>query len=192
MTKQRPAVSLVELLASIAVMGIIVLIVINLYISSGQFVGAEQLRIDVGLNASRALATVDETLREGRAVLASTNYGGDTYTTSDTTLVLTTPSLLVSGSLSSSEVDTIILDLDSSNPDDQVIRRIVAAVGAGSTRTTGVTGAMTGVQDLYFRYTTDVPTDTTVVTATITTVKTVNTKPFTTAIILNATLRNHP
>lgn len=190
--KSSDGVTLVELLVAIGIMSIIVLIVVNLFISSGRFSSAEQLRIDVSENASRVLAGLDETLREGRAVITSATYNSITYTTGDTTVVLTTPSLLADGSLSLSNVDTIIVYRDTTDPNAITLRRIIAAVGVGSTRTTGISTIVQGVKDVYFRYTTDTPTEATVVSATITTEKVVNTRPFTAAMILNATLRNHP
>lgn len=190
--KSSDGVTLVELLVGIGIMSIIVLIVVNLFISSGRFSSAEQLRIDVSEKAARVLSGLDETLREARAVITSANYSSVTYTTGDTTVVLTTPSLLADGSLSLSDTDTVIVYRDTSDPDNIALRRIIAALGTGSTRTTGSTTLVQGVKDVYFRYTTDVPTETTVVSATVTTETSVNNRPFTAAMILNATLRNHP
>lgn len=188
---KRPGLSLTELLVSITIMSIIILIVSNIYIGSGRFVTAEQSRIDVGENASRALSTLDAVLRTGKAILASTIYSGTTYTTGDQTLVFTSPSLLSDGTLSLTDDDTFIVYLDSTDPAHQRIRLITAGLGASSTRTTGTIDLVQGVQDLYFRYTTDDVTGSTTVAVTITTQTTINKLPFTKALILNVTFRNH-
>lgn len=190
--KRRPGLSLVELLVSISVMLLLILIISNVFIGSSRFFTAEQLRIDVGGNASRALTTVDAILRQGKNILSSAVYNTVTYTTGDTVVVLTEPSLLADGTASLTQVDTLILYLDTSDPQNGILRLITAAVGSDSTRQVGSRDLVQGVEDIYFRYVTDTPTDSTIVTATITTQTTVNQRPFTTATIFNATLRNHP
>lgn len=174
------------------VMAIVILIVMNLFVGSGRFVTAEQVRIDVSEKSSRLLAGLDETLREGRAVLASATYNSVTYTTGDDVVVLSTPSLMADGSLSLSETDTVIVHVNTNDPQNKTIDRIISATGVGSTRTTGAISIVQNIKDVYFRYHSDTPTLSTVVTATVTVTGTANNRPFTTAMILNATLRNHP
>ena len=188
---RRPGLTLVELLVSIFAMGLIFLIVTNIYIGTGRFTSAEQTQIDVGTSASRTLSTFDRTLREASDVLTSVVYSGTTYTSGDTTLVITTPSTLSDGTLSLFAADTEVLYLDTSVANNYQIKLITAALGTGSTRTTGVTTITDGVQDLFFRYNTDDITAASQVTATVRFTKTNGGRTYSNISILNATLRNH-
>ncbi len=183
----RRGVTLPELLVNMFVFVLLGGVIASIYLSSGRFTGNEQLRIDVDVSANRVLTVMDQTLRQGKAVLAQyPTSGSPTYTTGDTALVLALPSTLVNGTLSATDEDAAVFYLDNGE------LKLMLDAHANSTRTDQTRTITTNVRDLYFRYNTTSPTSATAVTATITTEKTVLSRPYTQASILNVTFRNHP
>jgi len=169
-----------------SIMTIIILVVVNIFVGTIHFNRDEQSRIDVGDAASRTFSTLDESLRQGKSILTSSAINGTTYTTGDQTVVLTWPSL-VAGSPSASVTDTVVITYNAAQ------QRLVQYISPDATSSRGPSTAIltTNVTDLYFRYTSDNPTASTTVAATIVTGATVNGQPFKQTAILNATLRNH-
>ena len=184
--KQRPAYTLIEEMITLFTIAALMIVMVNMFITANRFSTDEEQRIQVGETAARALATLDNTLLEGRLVVASGVVSGTTYTTSDTVLVLNLPSL-VSG-LPTSGNDVVVIQRNSST---NSLEQLTAPAG-GSSRTAGTVVLATGVNDLYFRYTTDDPTSSTSVTVLVSSTKTANKLPFTRTTLLNETLRNHP
>lgn len=162
------------------------LVVVNVFISAKNFYADEEQRIQVGETAARALATLDDTLREGRLIVASGTVGGTTYTTDDDTLVLALPSIV--GGVLTTANDTVVITRNTATN----ILEELTAVSAGSTRPAGSKQLASGVNDVYFRYTTDDPVSSTAVTVVVSSTKTANQRPFTRTILLYETLRNHP
>jgi len=78
--KSGAGFTLFELLITISIMGIIVIVIGTLFISTGQFNIDEQVRIDVGEDASRVLGPLDQALREGEQIQTSAIISGTTYT----------------------------------------------------------------------------------------------------------------
>ncbi len=193
MSRRRSGLTLTEQLISLAILGIVVVVAVNLFISSARFSADEQARIDVGAAASRIFSNLDETLRQGRQVLASAVIDGTTYTTGDTTLVLALPAI-VGGTLTADN-DTVVVRLDATT---SMLQQIVSpyvdpAPGnpGSSTRSGGTVQLTGGVSDVYFRYPTDDPTTAEAVTVTVTARQTVMGRPFSQRAIIYATLRNH-
>lgn len=184
--KQRLGFTLLEQVVSILVIVSMTLVVVTIFISANNFSTDEQQRILVGETAARALATFDDTLREGRLILTSGVVGGTTYTTSDSVLVLALPSI-VNGQPTSGN-DTVVIARDSST---NVLEQRTEPSGTSS-RLAGTIQLATGVNDVYFRYTTDDPASSTAVTVLVSSTKTANKQDFTRTTILYETLRNHP
>lgn len=182
----RAGSTLVELIISMVILAGMTLVVVNIFIAANNFSNDEQQRIQVGETAARALATLDDTLREGRLIMASGVVDGTTYTTDDTTLVLALPSIV--GGVLTAANDTVVI---MRNPATNTLEELTAT-SAGSTRTAGSKQLAAGVNDIYFRYTTDDPTSSTAVTVIVSSTRTVNKRPFTRTILLYETLRNHP
>jgi type II secretory pathway pseudopilin PulG len=178
--------TLIETIISVIVIAGMTLVVVNIFISANTFFADEQQRIQVGETAARALATLDDTLREGRLILASGVVDGITHPTNDTTLVLALPSVV--GGVLTSANDTVVI---TRNTATNILEELTAP-SAGSTRPAGSKQLATGVNDVYFRYTTDDPASSTAVTVVVSSTKTVNKRPFTKTILLYETLRNHP
>lgn len=185
MTQHR-GITLIEQVISIVIIAGLTLIVINIFIAASNFNTDEEQRIQVGETAARALATLDDTLREGRLIVASGVVSGTTYTTDDATLVLALPSLV--GGVLTAGNDTVVI---TRNPATNTLEELTAP-GASSTRPAGSKQLATGVNDVYFRYTTDDPTSSTAVTVIVSSTKTANKRPFTRTTLLYETLRNHP
>lgn len=182
----RPGITLVEQMVSLLVLAGIALIVATMFITANNFGADEQARLQVGETAARALATLDDTLREGRLVLASGMVDGTTYVTSDTTLVLALPSIENDQPTSANDVVVI-----RRNPATNELQQLTAPSGS-STRTSGTIQLATSVNDVYFRYTTDDPTSSTAVTVLVSSTRTVSQRPYTRTTIVYETLRNHP
>lgn len=182
----RHGFTLIELLISLSIITGMMLIVINIFIAANNFSADEQRRIQVGETAARVLATLDDTLREGRQIMASGVVGGVTYTTDDATLVLALPSVV--GGLLTAANDTVVI---TRNPATDIVEQHIAP-NTGSSRPAGTIQLATGVNDIYFRYTADDPASSTAVTVIISSTKTANKRPFTKTTLLYETLRNHP
>lgn len=182
----RRAVTLVELLVSIGILGIIVIVVGNLFIAAGRYAAAEQSRIDVSEGVSRVFSTLDRTVRQGKAILASS--GADT--TSGTTMVFSLPSIDASNNLSATLIDTVVISVDSSDPNNKKLRMTITP-DATSTRPAVDQTIVDHVQDVYFRYTSDTPRLATGVTMTVAVTRTILNRSFTQINIINLILRNH-
>jgi type II secretory pathway pseudopilin PulG len=184
--KSRAGSTLIEVIISMVILAGMTLVVVNIFIAANNFSNDEQQRIQVGETAARALATLDDTLREGRLIIASGIVDGTTYTTNDTTLVLALPSIV--GGVLTAANDTVVI---TRNPVTNILEELTAP-SAGSSRQAGSKQLAAGVNDIYFRYTTDDPASSTAVTVIVSSTKTVNKRPFTRTIMLYETLRNHP
>lgn len=178
--------TLIETIISVIVLAGMTLVVVNIFLAANTFFADELQRIQVGETAARALATLDDTLREGRLIVANGVVDGTTYTTNDTTLVLALPSIV--GGVLTSANDTVVITRNTSTN----ILEELTAPSAGSARVAGSKQLATGVNDVYFRYTTDDPTSSTAVTVIVSSTRTVNKRPFARTILLYETLRNHP
>lgn len=185
--RDERGVTLPELIVSMFVFVLLGGVIVSIYLSSGRLTSNEQLRIDVDVSANRVLTVMDQTLRQGKAVLAQyPTSGSPTYTTGDSTLALSLPSILSNGTLSSTDEDSAVFYLDNGE------LKLLIDAHANSTRTDQTRTVTSNVRDAFFRYNATTLTSATAVTATITTQKTVLGKPYTQASILNITLRNHP
>lgn len=185
MTK-RPGISLIEQIVTIVIMTGMVIVMVNILISTINFQTEESGRIVVGESAARILATLDDTLREGRVIAATATVNGDTYTTGDDTLVVHLPSVM--GGVLTNNVDTVVVRR---NPATRVLEQLLDP-DPSSDRLAGTTQLATDVNDVYFRYTSDDPTTSTTVTVVMTTDQTTHGKTFSRTTLLNETLRNHP
>lgn len=184
--KRRPAFTLVEQVVSLFVLASLMLIVVTIFLTANNFSRDEEQRLQVGETAARVLATLDDTVLEGRLILASGVVNSTTYTTNDSTLVLALPSI-VNGLPTSANDIVVIRRNTSTNTLEQL-----TAPHASSSRSAGTLQLASGVTDLYFRYTTDDPSSSTAVTTLVSSTKTANKKDFTRTTILYETLRNHP
>ncbi len=179
-------ITLLELIVSISIMSLVILVVVNIFIGTSRFNTDEQSRILVGDEATRVFSTLDQTLRQGKAIVASAIINGTTYTTNGTTVVLTLPSI-VAGSPSPTQTDIAVVRWDSSSEQIQLI----TAPDPSSSRAAGTAILTDGVSDIYFRYTSDDPTVSTTVEATIITSAPVNNSSFRQTAVLYVPLRNH-
>jgi len=195
---KRHALTLTELLITIGILGIVGLIVLQIFISTGQFYSDEQLRIDVGENADRLLGNLDAILRQGKTILPSASYQSVVYTTNETNVVFNIPTLMSDQTLSLVNNDTIILHLDSSEPTNLNIKQIIipytnlSQPELSSIRPAGEKVVTSGIKDIYFRYTSDDPTLSRTITVTATAAKTVRGRTFSQAVVSYITLRNAP
>lgn len=178
--------TLLEQLVSISILGGLALIVGTIFISANNFTNDEQQRIQVGETAARVLDTLDDTLREGRSVLVSGVVNSVTYTTSDSVLVLALPSII--GGQPTADDDIVVVIRD---PVTNTLQQLTEP-DTTSARAAGTIQLATGVNDVYFRYTTNDPNLSTAVTALISSTRTANKRDFTRTILLYETLRNHP
>lgn len=189
----RPAITLIEMLVSLAIMAIELVVIVNIFIASGNFIRDEQTRIDVGTSASRIFGNLDQVIRSGHEVIPSATIGGTTYTTSDTVLVLALPSLV--GGQNVGTDDHVVIRREASTQQLlEIVDPFVDGVNPAnnSTRSGGTFELTTGVKDIFFRYTTDDPALSKSLTVTLTTEQLVLGRAFTQYAIINATLRNHP
>lgn len=184
--KSGAGFTLLEQMVSLIVLAGMSLIVVTIFISANNFSNDEQQRIQVGETAARVLASLDDTLREGRLILTSGVVNGTTYTTSDTTLVMALPSLV--NGLPTAANDTVVVRR---NTTTNTLEQLTAP-DATSTRAAGTIQLAIGVNDVYFRYTADDPASSTAITVLVSSTKTANKRAFTRTTILYETLRNHP
>lgn len=196
----RPGITLPELLVGIFVLGLIVVVIGNLYIGSSQFNRDEQLRIDVGENAARVFANIDPFLRQAKQVLANATINSTLYTTSTDTIVFSLPSI-INGTPSQTYTDTGVITPDTSIATIQRLRLIVvpydddsdpANDATDSTRSAQDRIVVEHMQDIYLRYNTPIATDATGVTITVNIKKTINQKSYVRSNVLYATFRNRP
>ncbi len=187
---RRPGITLVELMISIAVLGLIVVVVSNLFVSTNQFTRNEQSRIDVGENVVRVFSAMDEAMRQTKNVLASATINGTAYASDSDTFVFSLPSI-EGGELASFDIDSGVITLDTSVTGNPRLRLIIEP-NALSSRTAVDQIVAEHVKDVYFRYTTAVPADATAATATVVIEKDLNNRAFARTNILYATFRNHP
>ncbi len=187
----RPGTTLPELLVSIFVIGLIVVVVGNLFVGSSRFSREEQFRIDVGENAARVLSTMDETLRQAKNILVSATVSGTNYSTGTDTLVFTLPSIQPDGQLSATAIDTAAIVLDPSVAGNT---RLLLKLDpdASSTRPAADRPLVEHIKDVYFRYTTPTPSNATAVSVIVMTGQIINNLEYTRANILSIVLRNHP
>ncbi len=189
--KFHRGLTLIELLVTISILGLIVVVVGNLFISSTRLGNDEQIRIDVGESTSRVLGPLDEILRQGKEVLPTAVIDGTTYTSSATVLVFSLPSLDSAGSTISGTSDTAVIFLDSSNADNPTIHLIVSPA-SGTFRPGQDSTVIDRAKDLYIRYTSDGIASAQAATLTIQISKDIQTKTFTRTNVLYAVFRNHP
>lgn len=189
--RNRPGFTLFELLITISIMGIVVIVVSSLFISTNQFNRDEQLRIDVGEDASRVLGPLDRVLREGMQIMASADIGGTTYTTGTSTVVFSLPSIDETGATITGTSDTAVITLDASIATNPGIRLLISPA-ANTYRPSQNSITVDHVKDFYLRYTTDTPTASTTVSAMVQVTKTVRGRAFTRTNILYVVLHNHP
>lgn len=182
----RRGSTLIELIYSIVIFAGLMLIVMNIFYSVKDFSTDEEHRLVVGETAARALSTFDDTIRQGRLIIANSTINGETYTTGDSTVVFTVPSL-VSG-IPTAASDTIVITRNTTT--NELIE--ITAPNSNSERTAGTRQLSTNVSDVYFRYTTDDPTSSTAITVIITATQTANHGPYSRTSIVYETLRNHP
>ncbi len=188
MILDRRGMTLSELLVSMFVMALLVGVLVSTYISAGRLTSQEQNRIEVDLAGSRLLAETDRLVRQAKAVEAQyPTSGSPTYTTNDTTLVFSMPSL-VGGTpdTSTGKVDIGVLHLSGSD--------LLLTIDAdpASDRIDETRTATTNVKDINFRYNTVTPSSAREVVTTIRTEKLFLTFPYTQITILHETLINHP
>lgn len=183
--------TLIELLVSMTILGLIVVVVGNLFISTTRLGNDEQRRIDVGESAGRVLGPLDEILRQGKEVVAATVVNGVTYTSSSTAIVFTLPSLDSTGSPIADSSDIAVIYRDTSIAENPVIRLIVNPL-SGTFRPSQNTSVADYVKDLYIRYTADNPTTAQAATLTVQISKNLRLQTYTRTNILYAVFRNHP
>lgn len=189
----RPGFTLVEQIISLLLIMGVMAVMAQIFIDSARFAQNEGSRIQVGETAARAMATLDDTLREGRAVATTGTVNSTLYTTDDSTLVLMLPSL-VNGALTSTNDVVVIRRNSNTNSLEQLLAPYVNAgnPALNSARTAGTTQLATDVGDVYFRYTTDAPIDSTAVTVVVTSSSTIQQRAFARTTLVYETLRNHP
>lgn len=197
---QRPGISLPELLVSIFVLGIVVVVIANLYIGSSRFTRDEQLRIDVGENAARIFTTLDPILRQGKRVVSNATINSINYTTDTETIVFAVPSI-INGTPSQTVEDLAVVTPEPPVNGNIRLRFVLEPFdddadpgndASDSTRPAEDRIVTERVRDLYLRYNEPIATDATGVTMTVTFEHLVNQKPFIRANVLYATFRNHP
>ncbi len=187
----RRGLTLIELLISIAIIGVVVVIVGSIFINTSQFGSDEQLRIDVGESASRVLGPLDAILREGKEIQSSAVIGGTTYTSDHDTIVFTLPALDAGGATIAGVSDVAVITLDTTNANNYILRLIVdPASGTFRQRQNGL--AVDHVKDLYIRYTAGTPVAAQAITLTARITKELRNRTFTRTNILYAVFRNHP
>lgn len=184
--KSRSGLTLPEIVIT---MGILLLVggaLIPTYLSTSRFTTDEQHRILVDVSASRTLQRLDELLRQGKAVLASATVNATPYTTDGTTLVFTLPSVLASGSLSPTAVDTGVIQKVGSD----IVFHLQP--DATSTRSAGTQTLFSDARDIYFRYNNPSPEAATAVSVATRTEQLIRSQPYTRSSLLYALFRNHP
>jgi prepilin-type N-terminal cleavage/methylation domain-containing protein len=180
----RRGVTLSELLVAIAIFAVVGVVIYNVYIAAGSFSNDEQQKITVDLSASRILSVMDGNLRQATRVHTADDFGGTTYTTGDDVLVVGLPSL-VSGQ-PSADTDYFAFYLEGG-----ALMMKVDPNGTSS-RTAATREVTRDVKDVNFRYTTVVPDQSTAVTVTVATERTIRGSSYTQYSILDETFHNHP
>ena len=180
--------TLVEALIGVFIIALVFTTVGNIFVASNEFTRDEQNRILVGEQAVRLFSTVDETLRQAKAVLASTAIGSG-YTTDEDTLVFTLPALLNDETLSATDVDTGVLTLDTNQAGNTKLRILLEPHGTSQRQALDQT-VVERVKDVYFRYNNVTPSLANAVTVTVTVEKSTSKKTYQQTNILYATFRN--
>lgn len=183
----RRGLTILELLIVIFVLIGMTSLMVNIFLGASTFSADEEQRIRVGESATRSLSSLDDTLREGRLVLASGTVDGTTYTTSENVLVLGLPSL-ISGTPSPTYNDIVVVARDTGT--NQLLQHTEPYTD--STRPGGTIQLATDISEVYFRYVSDDPTSSTAVTAVVHSTRTNSGRTFNANILLYETLRNHP
>lgn len=188
--KHRPGLTLLELLISMAILGIIVVVVSNLFIAAAQYTASEQTRITVGESNSRIFSTLDRTVRQGKAILSSATINSVLYNTSDMSMVFTLPSIQIDGTLTPTTSDTAVLFTDTIITNNHRLRLIIEP-DASSYRDAVDQIITDHVADVYFRYNDEDPTMANSVTITVTNSQSILGRAFTQRNLVNLTLRNN-
>lgn len=188
---KRRGITLVEMLITLVILGMIVVVVASLFIGSGQFASDERARIDVGISASRTLGPLDEILREGKEVLASAIVNSTTYTSDHDTLVFSLPSINSGGATDAANSDTAVITVDTTNPDNTVLRLLIDPA-SGTYRPANQQVILENIKDVYFRYSNDTPASAQSVNVTVQISKNLRNRVYTRSTILYAVFRNHP
>lgn len=184
MVKRTRGITLIETLISIFVMSLVAIVVGSIYLNVGRFSGTELDRVDVDLSASRLMAVVDEELSQGKEILLSYSTGPTTYTTDNSTLVFSLPSL-VSGQPSPSLTDAAVLFVENGE------LKLLIDADPSSSRTDATRIITRNVEDFFLRYMTEQPTASTGVTVTMRAQRAILGQSYGQTIILHETLRNH-
>lgn len=180
----RRGVTLAELLVAMSIFAVVGVIIYYVYIAAGGFSNDEQEKITVDLSASRILSVMDGNLRQAVRAYASHDFDGTPYTTGDEVLVVGLPSLV--GGQVTADTDYVAFYLDGTT----LMMRVDP--NGTSSRTAATTEVTRDVKDVFFRYTTVVPDQSSAVTVTVATERQVRGASYTQYSILDETFHNHP
>jgi len=108
MNKEKGFVTLIELLLGILLISIMVIFLIQLFISHSGVIGSQKAQISADVAARSALDEMGNKIREGKLVLPSVLISGNTYTTGLKTVVVQVPSIDSSGVAIPSSSDVVV------------------------------------------------------------------------------------
>lgn len=176
--------TLIESIIVIFLFALVMLAVVDMYISFNKSYSKQVASINTSLSAA---ALMDEVLKMGlqaNAVVSSHTYSGTTYNSNGSTLVLSLPSIDASGNILSSKYDYAIFYLSGSTT------YRVLDVDASSVRPPGSRKLSDVVGELAFTYNNGIPSSATKVTVDATTTSTAESQTFTTHLTQEVNLRN--
>ena len=157
---QSPGFTLLELVVTIAIAGIIFTILGAIFLAQMQFFAIQNAIAETQVHAFRALDTTGGFMSSADAVVAGHVINGTTYSSTDTIAVLELPSIDSTGNIISNAHDYVAIGEDPANA-SQFMFDIQAA--PGSTRLNGKFSKAQLVDKLIFRYNDSTPANATAV-----------------------------
>lgn len=138
--------TLIEILISIFLFGLISLVLFNVYQGYFSAFGVQQARIDTSRSARTIVNEVEKVARQANHIVASHTFSGTTMTTSSSTAVFELPSVNSVGDIVANTYDYIAFYTTNAN------MYVRTEAGSGSIRTSGTKRLSDIVNTLAFTY----------------------------------------
>jgi len=114
MKKFIRAFSLVEVVITLGILGILIITLMNFFIGYNKSFGFVSAITSVNADASTVIIKTTEFIRQADQILTSRSFSGTTYTSNENALVISIPSLDSSGNIISNTYDYVVFYINSS------------------------------------------------------------------------------
>ncbi len=147
-----------EAIVYLAIASIVMLIITQIFISQTQVYDRETGQADIELYAKSALNALTSNSISALEVTDTHTFGGTSYASSSSTLILTLPSIDANQTMIANKSDYVVFYLSAANP-AMLYMKIDADVSSSRKSTTKLLASF--VEGLNFRYNVAIPTDAT-------------------------------